>query len=102
MVAIPAPTVMTSTILELPGTKYRLRKPLVAYVEHDPAGFVISEQATGVFYYDSDFSNVLAGFVAAFVDHFEFLQRNKENLSPSLQSELEHFESLLDLQSATV
>lgn len=100
MVAIPIPTVMTTTILELPGTNYRLRKVLVAEIEHDPAGFVMSEQSTGVFYYDRDFSKVLAGFVQAFVDHYEFLQNNKDNLSPSLQAELEHFEALLDPQSS--
>lgn len=102
MVSISGPTVMTTTILELPGTSYRLRKPLVAQVEHDVAGFVISEQSTGVFYYNADFSKVLAGFVEAFVDHFEFLQSNKENLSPSLQAELERFQSLLEPQVAAV
>lgn len=102
MVAVLAPTVMTTTILELPGTRYRLRKPLVAEVEHDPAGYVISEQSTGVFYYDSDFSKVLGGFVQAFVEHFEFLQSNRQNLSPSLQAELERFEIILEPHPATV
>jgi len=60
------------TILELPGTSYRLLKPIVAEVEHDAAGFVISEQSTGVFYYDADFSKVPAGFVEAFVNNSSF------------------------------
>jgi len=92
MATTSAPTVMTMTILELPGTSYRLRKPIVAEVEHDAAGFVIFEQSTGVFYYDADFSKVPAGFVEAFVEQFQFLQRNKHNLSPNLESELERFQ----------
>ena len=100
MATTSAPTVMTMTILELPGTGYRLRKPIIAEVEHDPAGFVISEQSTGVFYYDADLSKVLSGFVKAFIEQFEFLQRNSKNLSPGLEAELERFQSLLETPAA--
>ncbi len=100
MATTSAPTIMTMTILELPGTHYRLRKPIVAEVEHDPAGFVISEQSTGVFYYDADLSRVITGFVKTFVEQFEFLDRNRKNLSPSLESELERFQSILETPTA--
>ena len=96
------PTVLTTTILDLPGTGYRLRKALLAEVEREQAGFVIYEQSTGVFYYDPDLSKVLQGFFEAFVDQFEFLLRNRDKLSPSLQAELERFESLIERQPVAV
>ena len=104
MAVIPASatTVATMTFLELPGTAYRLRKPLLAEIESDPAGFVVSEQHTGVFYYDEDLSKSIAGFFKAFVDQFEFLQKNAKNLSPRLQAEFEQFQSLMELETATV
>jgi hypothetical protein len=90
----PAPTVATITFLDLPGTAYRLRrgKALIAEIENGPAGFVVSEQSTGVFHDGRDVSRSIGGFIRAFVDQFEFLRRNKENLSSSLQAEPERFE----------
>src|SRR5579859_1602793 len=99
-IPVPAPTVATMTFLELPGSRYRLRKALVAEIETDPAGFVVSEQHTGVYYYDQDLSKSIAGFFKAFVDQFEFLQSNASNLSPCLQAELEQFQSLVELETA--
>lgn len=90
-----APTTATVTFLDLPESKYTLRKPVLAEIEPDEAGFVVSEQSTGVFFYDPDMSRSLTGFMHAFVDEFEFLQRNETHLSPSLLAELERFRSLL-------
>ncbi len=95
MAAAVIPTTATLTLLDLPETKYRLLKPIVAEIEPDDAGFVVSEQSTGVYHYDLDMSKALAGFLRAFVDEFEFLQRNEGRLSPALTAELERFRSLL-------
>ncbi len=89
------PTTATLTLLDLPDPKYRLRKPIVAEIEPDEAGYVVSEQSTGVFHYDPDFPKAIAGFFRAFVEQFEFLLRNEANLSPALQGELERFRCLL-------
>jgi hypothetical protein len=96
MAALAAPTTATFTLLDLPGTKYRLIKPIVAEIERDSAGFVVSEQSTGVYHYDPDLSRSFAGFLQVFVDEFEFLQRNEDRLAPALSAQLERFRSLLE------
>jgi len=94
MAAVAHPTA-TITLFELPDSPYRLQRAILLEVEHDESGYVVSDQGTGVFYYDRDWSRALSGFVTAFVDEFEFLRRNQEQLSPSLRSELERFQSVL-------
>ena len=96
MAVLSSATTATLTLLELPGTQYRLKRPIVAEVERDPAGFVVAEQSTGVFHYDPDLSQALTGFLRAFVEQFEFLQRNEEQLAPALLSDLERFRTLLE------
>jgi hypothetical protein len=96
--AVPcAPTTGTLTLLELPDTGYRLKKPIMAQVERDAGGYVVSENLTGAFHYDPDLSRAIAGFVHAFVQEFELLQRNAGKLSPALTTELEKFSTLLEL-----
>ncbi len=94
--ALPAAaTTATFTLIDLPFGPYRLTKPIVAEIEPDDAGFVVSEQSTGVFYYDEDIAKAFTGFLQAFVDEFEFLKRNETRLSPALSGELERFRALL-------
>jgi len=90
------PTTGMLTLLELPDTGYRLKKPIMAQVERDDAGYVVSENLTGAFHYDPDLSRAIAGFLHAFVEEFELLRRNEGNLSPALAAELERFSSLLE------
>ncbi len=94
MAAVAHPTA-TITLFELPDKPYRLQRAILLELERDESGYLVSDQATGVFHYDQDWSKALSGFVSAFVDEFEFLRRNQEQLSPSLRNELERFQSVL-------
>jgi len=94
MGAVAHPTA-TITLFELPDTPYRLQRAILLEVERDESGYIVSDQTTGVFHYDQDWSKALSGFVTAFVDEFEFLRRNEQQLSPSLRNELERFQSVL-------
>src|SRR5690348_8923769 len=94
MAAVAHPTA-TVTLFDLPETPYRLLRAILLQIERDESGYIVSDQSTGVFYYDQDLSKVLPGFVRAFVDEFEFLRRNEAQLSPSLHSELEQFQALV-------
>lgn len=95
MVAAALPMTATVTLLDLPHTKYRLLRPVMVEIEPDEAGYVVSEQSTGVFHYDSDMPKSLSGFLQAFTAEFEFLQRNESQLSPALVGELERFRLLV-------
>ena len=95
MAVSAVPTTATITLMDLPGTKYRLLKPIVAQIEQDSAGFVVCEQGTGVYHYDPDLARSFAGFIDAFVGEFEFLESNESTLAPAMMAELERFRALL-------
>ena len=62
MAAVAVPTTATMTLMDLPGTAYRLKKPIIVSIEQDECGyFVISEQNTGVFYHDHELSALFHG-----------------------------------------
>jgi len=94
--AAAVPVTATITLLDLPGTKYSVRKAIVLEIEPDSAGFVVSEQSTGIFHYDMDLSRAFAGFVSTFVQEYEFLVSNEASLAPSLQAQLDRLRSLLE------
>jgi hypothetical protein len=101
MAAIPASTILTFTLIKLPDCSYQLRKPIIAQVEEDEAGFVVYEESTGVSYYDRDWKQTIPGFVKALVDQFQFLLDHENRLSPSHQAELERFRLLVEKRPVT-
>ena len=85
----------TFTLEDIPERHYCLVRPMVIEIEKDGAVFVVSQPDTGAFAYDRDLSTALEGFYKVFTNQFEFMKRNAENLSPSLQNDLRIYESLL-------
>ncbi len=98
MAAVAVPTTATMTLMDLPGTAYRLKKSRLLFLSSKTSvgPFVISEKNTGVFDHDQELSALFTGFLSAFVDQFEFLKRNSAQLAPSLSAELEKFDILLE------
>jgi hypothetical protein len=87
----PIETTATASIFQIPNSPYKLRKPLLVEIEQDDAGFVVSEPSTGVFHYDKDLGAAFSGFLRVFVNEFEYLRKQEQNLSPALTAELERF-----------
>jgi hypothetical protein len=82
-------------IEDLPCHDYYLLRPAVIEVERGDLGYVISHPDTGVFTYDADLKLALDQFFAAFIEQYEFLKANENELSPSLKHDLETFENLI-------
>jgi len=89
----------TATVIfnsALPGTDYRLKKQMIVELMQDEAGrFVVCEPTTGVFHDDVTWPAALEGFIEAFVNQFETLQRKEKDLSTALAAELDRFRYLL-------
>ncbi len=83
------------TIRDLPARHYCLLRPTVIEVERENLGYVVSHPGTGVFAYDDNLTFALDKFYAAFVEEYEFLKHNENQLSPSLKHDLETFESVI-------
>lgn len=85
------------SIPDIPDRRYCLRSPMLIEVEKEDSGYVISQPDTGVFVYDADLEVALNQFYEAFVEQYEFLESNIQQLSPSLKRDLQTFESFLKL-----
>lgn len=83
------------TIKDLPARHYCLLRPTVIEVERENLGYVVSHPDTGVFTYDADLKFALDQFFAAFIEEYEFLKANENQLSPSLKHDLETFRNLI-------
>jgi hypothetical protein len=83
------------TIKDLPARHYCLLRPTVIEIERENLGYVVSHPDTGVFAYDEDLTFALDQFFAAFVEEYEFLKDNANQLSPSLKHDLETFENVI-------
>ena len=83
------------TIKDLPARYYCLLRPMVIEVERENLGYVVSHPDTGVFAYDENLTFALDQFYAAFVEEYEFLKDNANELSPSLKHDLEAFENVM-------
>jgi len=80
---------------DIPSRHYCLKRPMKVLIERDGRGFTVSQPDTAAFSYDADLSTALDLFYEALTSQYEFLKRNKPNLSSSLQRDLETFETLL-------
>jgi hypothetical protein len=85
----------TFTLEDIPELHYCLVRPMVIEIQKDGTVFVVSQPDTGAFAYDRDLSRALDGFYKVFTNQFEFMKRNAENLSPSLQNDLRIYQNLL-------
>jgi len=83
------------TIKSLPARHYCLVRPAVIEVERENLGYVVSHPDTGVFAYDENLTSALDKFYAAFIEEYEFLKDNANQLSPSLKHDLETFENVI-------
>ena len=83
------------TIENLPARHYCLLRPTVIEVEREGLGYVVSHPDTGVFAYNENLTFALDQFYAAFVEEYEFLKDNANQLSPSLKHDLETFEDVI-------
>ena|ERR1035441_408453 len=83
------------TIENLPSRHYCLLRPTVIEVERENLGYIVSHPETGVFAHDKNLTAALDKFHAAFIEEYEFLKDNVNQLSPSLKHDLEVFENLI-------
>lgn len=81
----------------LHNTSYRLKEILTVHLQVDEGGrFIVSDPVTGAYASDDDLGRAVAGFIAAFVEEFEFLYKNESSLSPALTSDLERFRRVIE------
>jgi hypothetical protein len=58
--------------------------------------FIVSDPNTGAFTSADTQLSALTGFVAAFIDEYEFLRDRESTLAPKMKSELERYRALLE------
>ena len=80
---------------DIPTRHYCLKRPMNILIERDEGGFAVSQPDTTSFSYDADLSTALDLFYDALINQYEFLKANRANLSPSLERDLQTFESFL-------
>ena len=84
-------------IYKLPG--YQLRRPLIIEIEHDAeAGYIVSDPSTGVHHYAQDLGDALTAFLRVFVNEFEFLRSNRNDLSSAMAAEFERFRQIIAIE----
>lgn len=81
---------------DIPTRHYCLKRPMNILIERDECGFTVSQPDTDAFSYDVDLTKALDLFYSALIDQYEFLKANRQNLSSSLQHDLETFESFIE------
>ena len=84
-----------ATIEDIPDRHYCLSRPIVIEVEREESGYVIAQPDTGIFAYSEDLKVAMDQFYGAFIEEYEFLKDNANQLSPSLRHDLQTFESMI-------
>ena len=80
---------------DIPTRHYCLKRPMNILIERDDCGYTVSQPDTAAFSYDRDLTKALDLFYSALINQYEYLKANRQNLSSSLQRDLETFESFL-------
>ena len=83
------------TIEDIPDRHYCLSRPIVIEVEREESGYVVAQPDTGTFAYSEDLKVAMDQFYGAFIEEYEFLRDNSNQLSPSLRHDLQTFESMI-------